>query len=260
LFPCIAISTRTDREPCCKTWPCRVLYLPLPSPVRTSATLLRRHGWAFTGHSCAVLSYLLCHSGCRLKPGKVQLDTGGYSSLWRMSNLHCNKSICSSFHSSNASSSQSQAATACPQMSIASVRAKKSPVTLPIACLPTALCKKALVCALLPSCLLVDATLTLPPKDTARVQSDLCHLSDDSQTTHVVLYTTIIYSVAFFFVVLRLVGKNLSKGISWDDLAVVATLAIVTIPVGLVLDSKYTHIRPSISRCSLCTSGGQRIR
>jgi hypothetical protein len=163
LFPCIAISTRTDREPCCKTWPCRVLYLPLPSPVRTSATLLRRHGWAFTGHSCAVLSYLLCHSGCRLKPGKVQLDTGGYSSLWRMSNLHCNKSICSSFHSSNASSSQSQAATACPQMSIASVRAKKSPVTLPIACLPTALCKKALVCALYhPVCLSTQRLLCRP--------------------------------------------------------------------------------------------------
>jgi hypothetical protein len=112
----------------------------------------------------------------------------------------------------------------------------------------------------LPSCLLVDATLTLPPKDTARVQSDLCHLSDDSQTTHVVLYTTIIYSVAFFFVVLRLVGKYLSKGVSWDDLALVASLAIVTIPVGLVLDSKYTRVRPSISHCSLCTSGEQRFR
>jgi hypothetical protein len=112
----------------------------------------------------------------------------------------------------------------------------------------------------LPPCLLVDGTLTLPPKDTARVQSDLCNLSDDSQTTQVVLYSSIIYSIAFIFVVLRLVGKTLSKGISWDDLAVVASLAIVTIPLGLVLDSKYTHIKPFISRCLLCTSGGQRFR
>jgi hypothetical protein len=109
-------------------------------------------------------------------------------------------------------------------------------------------------------CLLVDPTLTLPPQDTARVQSDLCNLSDDSQTTQVVLYTTIIYSIAFIFVVLRLVGKTLSKGMSWDDLAVMGSLAIVSIPLGLVLDSKYTHVRPFISRCSLCASGGQRLR
>jgi hypothetical protein len=48
-------------------------------------------------------------------------------------------------------------------MSIASVRAKKSPVTLPIACLPTALCKKALVCALYhPVCLSTQRLLCRP--------------------------------------------------------------------------------------------------
>jgi hypothetical protein len=80
-----------------------------------------------------------------------------------MSNLHCNKSICSSFHSSNASSPQSQTATACPQMSIASARVKKSPATLPIACLPTAPCKKALVCAVYhPVCLSTERLLCRP--------------------------------------------------------------------------------------------------
>jgi hypothetical protein len=109
-------------------------------------------------------------------------------------------------------------------------------------------------------CLLVDATLTLLPIDTARVQSDLCNLSDDSQTTEVVLYTSIVYSIAVFFVVLRLIGKSLSKRISWDDLAVVGSLMTVTIPLGLVLHSKYTHVRTFISRCSLCASGVQRLR
>lgn len=72
--------------------------------------------------------------------------------------------------------------------------------------------------------------------ETSRVQSDLCNLSDESKTREVILYTSIVYSIAFFSVVLRIAGKAVSKRLAWDDAMVVAALFLTAIPLGCVLD------------------------
>ena len=145
-----------------------------------------------------------------------------------------------------------------PQIPSAFARVQKSLAMSPTACLPTAPCKRAWVCVT--NHPRIHLVLTLLLVDTSRVQADLCNLSDKSQRTQVVLYTCIIYSIAVFFVVLRLVGKALSKRLAWDDLAVVVALAIVTIPLGLVVKSKFTLVKPFSDSCLLDTSGLRGFR
>ena len=84
-------------------------------------------------------------------------------------------------------------------------------------------------------------TLRTEPKltlrsETSRVQADLCRLSEESKTREVILYTSIVYSIAFFSVVLRIAGKAVSKRLAWDDAMVVAALFLTAIPLGCVLD------------------------
>ena len=73
-------------------------------------------------------------------------------------------------------------------------------------------------------------------QDTSRVQRDLCNLSDESKTREVILYTSIVYSIAFLSVTLRVAGKAVSKRLAWDDAMVVAALLLTAIPLGCVLD------------------------
>ena len=73
-------------------------------------------------------------------------------------------------------------------------------------------------------------------QDTSRVQRDLCNLSDESKTGEVILYTSIVYSIAFLSVALRIAGKAVSKRLAWDDAMVVAALLLTAIPLGCVLD------------------------
>jgi hypothetical protein len=73
-------------------------------------------------------------------------------------------------------------------------------------------------------------------QDTSRVQRDLCNLSDESKTGEVILYTSIVYSIAFLSVALRITGKAVSKRLAWDDAMVVAALLLTAIPLGCVLD------------------------
>lgn len=76
---------------------------------------------------------------------------------------------------------------------------------------------------------------------TARVQADLCHLPNESRRQELILYTSIVYSIAFVSVLLRIVGKIVSKRLAWDDCAVVLALLLTAIPVGCVVRSAYTH-------------------
>lgn len=52
----------------------------------------------------------------------------------------------------------------------------------------------------------------------------------------VILYTSIVYSIAFISVVLRIAGKAVSQRLAWDDAMVVAALFLTAIPLGCVLD------------------------
>lgn len=73
-------------------------------------------------------------------------------------------------------------------------------------------------------------------QDTSRVQRDLCNLPNESKTGDVILYTGIVYSIAFLSVTLRITGKIVSKRLAWDDAMVVAALLLTAIPLGCVLD------------------------
>jgi hypothetical protein len=68
------------------------------------------------------------------------------------------------------------------------------------------------------------------------VQADLCNLPEESKTQEVILYTSIVYSIAFLSVSLRIAGKMVSKRLSWDDAMVVAALLLTVVPLGCVLD------------------------
>ncbi|KAH6629439.1 hypothetical protein C7974DRAFT_186331 [Boeremia exigua] len=87
----------------------------------------------------------------------------------------------------------------------------------------------------LAACLLSNCTMQ-DSLDTSRVQSDLCHLSEESKVQQVILYTSIVYSIAFISVVLRIAGKAVSQRLAWDDAMVVAALFLTAIPLGCVLD------------------------
>ncbi|KAH6619019.1 hypothetical protein C7974DRAFT_441660 [Boeremia exigua] len=86
----------------------------------------------------------------------------------------------------------------------------------------------------LAACMLANCTMQ-DSLGTSRVQADLCNLSNESKTHQVILYTGIVYSIAFFAVALRIAGKLISKRLAWDDAVVVAALLLTAIPVACVL-------------------------
>jgi putative Ca2+/H+ antiporter (TMEM165/GDT1 family) len=92
----------------------------------------------------------------------------------------------------------------------------------------------------LSACMLANCTMA-DTTGTARVQADLCDLSQESKRMQVFLYTGIVYSLAFLFVVLRIAGKMVSSRLSLDDIMVVAALLLTAVPLGCVLASKYLH-------------------
>ncbi|KAF2821220.1 hypothetical protein CC86DRAFT_359936 [Ophiobolus disseminans] len=84
------------------------------------------------------------------------------------------------------------------------------------------------------ACMLANCTMA-DNLGTARVQAVLCDLPQESKRMEIFLYTGIVYSIATFFVVLRITGKIVSKRLSWDDCIVVAALLLTAIPVGCVV-------------------------
>jgi hypothetical protein len=88
-------------------------------------------------------------------------------------------------------------------------------------------------------CTAVCSELTLSSTDTARVQADLCNLSTESKKQKLILYTSIVYSIAFVSIFLRIIGKIVSKRLAWDDLAVVSALLLTAIPAGCIIRSMY---------------------
>ncbi|KAJ8109762.1 hypothetical protein OPT61_g7220 [Boeremia exigua] len=105
-------------------------------------------------------------------------------------------------------------------------------------CLPTdveCICASKSLEQELAACLLANCTMQ-DALDTSRVQADLCDLSEESKTKQVLLYTCIVYSIAFLSVALRVAGKAVSQRLAWDDAMVVAALFLTAVPLGFVLD------------------------
>lgn len=73
---------------------------------------------------------------------------------------------------------------------------------------------------------------------TARVNADLCVLSDESQRSSVIAYTIALYVVALSLVALRVLGKIVSTGLAWNDAPIVAAVLLAAIPIACVLSSK----------------------
>jgi hypothetical protein len=71
--------------------------------------------------------------------------------------------------------------------------------------------------------------------NTAKVQHDLCHFSDESMQRDIYVYTITCYTVATIFVFLRVVGRRVAGRFNFDDYIVVAALLFTAVPLGLVL-------------------------
>ncbi|KAF1920182.1 hypothetical protein BDU57DRAFT_436220, partial [Ampelomyces quisqualis] len=86
----------------------------------------------------------------------------------------------------------------------------------------------------LAACMLANCTMQ-ETLGTSRVQADLCNLSNQSEKQQLILYTSIVYSIAFLFVIFRIVGKRVSHRLGWDDMTVVSALLLAAVPLGFIL-------------------------
>lgn len=73
---------------------------------------------------------------------------------------------------------------------------------------------------------------------TARVNADLCVLSDESQRRSVTVYTITVYAVALTLVMLRVAGKIFSERLAWNDAPIVAAVLLAAVPIACVLASE----------------------
>lgn len=73
--------------------------------------------------------------------------------------------------------------------------------------------------------------------DTARVNADMCALSDESQRRSVIVYSITVYAVALSLVALRVAGKMVSTRLAWNDAPIVAAVLLAAVPIGCVLAS-----------------------
>ena len=71
--------------------------------------------------------------------------------------------------------------------------------------------------------------------NTAKVQQDLCHLSNESKQQDVYIYTITCYTIAASFVFLRIIGRIVTRRFALDDYIVVAALLFTAVPLGIVL-------------------------
>ncbi|KAJ4358413.1 uncharacterized protein N0V89_002995 [Didymosphaeria variabile] len=71
--------------------------------------------------------------------------------------------------------------------------------------------------------------------NTAKVQQDICHLSNESKQHDAYIYTITCYTIAAIFVLLRVVGRVVTRRFAYDDCIVVAALLLTAVPLGLVL-------------------------
>ena len=63
----------------------------------------------------------------------------------------------------------------------------------------------------------------------------MCHLSNDSKKWDVILYTSIVFPIAWICVVMRFAGKWVSSRLHWDDAVVAGALIMTAVPLGCIL-------------------------
>ncbi|KAF1960294.1 hypothetical protein CC80DRAFT_383297, partial [Byssothecium circinans] len=95
-------------------------------------------------------------------------------------------------------------------------------------------CQNANLAHTLPACLLANCTMA-DNLNTAKVQRDLCQLSNESRQHEVYIYTITTYTIATFCVILRLIGRVVTNKLAYDDYIIITALLLTTIPFGVVL-------------------------
>ncbi|KAG9195625.1 hypothetical protein G6011_00746 [Alternaria panax] len=98
----------------------------------------------------------------------------------------------------------------------------------------TCICTNTQLAATISACMLANCSMQ-DSLETARVQADLCNLSEESQRFDIFMWTGIIYSLAVVFVCLRIAGKLVNKRVALDDYIVVLAIILCALPVGCVL-------------------------
>jgi hypothetical protein len=82
--------------------------------------------------------------------------------------------------------------------------------------------------------------------ETARVQANLCSLSEESQRFNVFMWTGIAYATGVVFVCLRIAGKLVNKRLALDDYIVIFAILFAALPEGCALASKSRQSRPIV--------------
>ncbi|KAJ4987678.1 integral membrane protein (CFEM domain-containing protein) [Stagonosporopsis vannaccii] len=95
-------------------------------------------------------------------------------------------------------------------------------------------CTSAALNQQLSACMLSNCTMA-DNLGTARVNAELCMLSDESQRSSVIAYTIAVYTVAFTLVALRVAGKVVSTGVAWNDAPIVVAVLLAAVPIACVL-------------------------
>ncbi|KAH6625218.1 hypothetical protein C7974DRAFT_196432 [Boeremia exigua] len=95
-------------------------------------------------------------------------------------------------------------------------------------------CTNAALNQQLSACMLANCTMA-DNLGTARVNAQMCVLSDESQRRDVIVYTITVYAVAVTLVVLRVAGKIASSKLAWNDAPIVAALLLAAVPIACVL-------------------------
>ncbi|EMD64139.1 hypothetical protein COCSADRAFT_89724 [Bipolaris sorokiniana ND90Pr] len=95
-------------------------------------------------------------------------------------------------------------------------------------------CRNVELAHTLSTCMLANCTMA-DTLNTAKVQQDICHLSNESKQKDVYIYTIACYTIAVSFVLLRVIGRIVTRRFALDDYIVITALLFTTVPLGLVL-------------------------
>ncbi|KAF1912845.1 hypothetical protein BDU57DRAFT_589671 [Ampelomyces quisqualis] len=86
----------------------------------------------------------------------------------------------------------------------------------------------------LEGCILANCTREDTP-GLIKSQPNICSFSQESRRTEIIMYTSIVYGIAFILVVFSLAGKLIAKQLYLDDWIFIATVVLLALPVGCVL-------------------------
>lgn len=77
---------------------------------------------------------------------------------------------------------------------------------------------------------------------TARVNAELCLLSDESQRSNLIEHTIAVFVITIGLVALRIAGKIVSTGVAWNDAPILTATLLAALSVACILASELSSI------------------